>query len=178
MLFRSRVTDATGAVVPNAKVVAKNEDTRFTHEATTNEEGYFLLSFLQLGKYEVTVAVQGFSIVTKKGVLIELNKNTVSNFEIKPSTVQTTVEVVGETPQIETTVGELKHSIDSRMIEAIPLAGRNIISLSEQIPGFQNVQWIGPSNNPTNSTGSRMWTPSRQRFSPTRITGCACRWPT
>lgn len=149
-----RVTDASGGVIPNAKVLVKSEDTGFTREATSSEDGYFLFSFLPLGKYEVTVSVQNFSSVTKKGVLIELNKNTVSNFELKPSTVQTTVEVVGETPQIETTVGELKQSLDTRTIEAIPLAGRNIISLSEQIPGFQNVQWIGSSNNPTNSTGS------------------------
>lgn len=149
-----RVTDATGGVVPGVKITVKNEDTGFTREATTNEEGYFLISFLPLGKYEVTTTMQGFSSVVKKGVLIELNKNTVSNFELKPSAVQSTVEVVGETPQIETTVGELKHSLDTRTIEAIPLAGRNVISLSEQIPGFQNVQWIGSSNNPTNSTGS------------------------
>lgn len=149
-----RVTDATGAVIPNVKVTAKNEDTGFAHEATTNEEGYFLFSFVPLGKYSVHVAVQGFGGVTKKGVLIELNKTTVSNFELKPAAVQSTVEVVGETPQIEITKGELTHSLDSRTIEAIPLAGRNIISLSEQIPGFQNVQWIGSSNNPTNSTGS------------------------
>jgi len=148
------VADATGAMIPNTKVAAKNEDTSFTREVTTNDEGYFLFSFLPLGKYELTVAVQGFGTVTKKGVLVELNKNTLSNFDLKPSSVQSTVEVRGETPQIETTVGELKHSLDARTIEAIPLAGRNIISLSEQFPGFQNVQWIGSSNNPTNSTGS------------------------
>jgi hypothetical protein len=149
-----RVTDATGAVIPSVKVTAKSEETGFTHEATTNEEGYYLISFLPLGKYSLSVSLRGFASVSKRGVLIELNKATVSNFELKPSAVESTVEVTGETPQIETTVGELKHSLDARTIEAIPLAGRNIISLSEQFPGFQNVQWIDSSNNPTNSTGS------------------------
>ena len=52
------------------------------------------------------------------------------------------------------TTGEIKHSLDVKRIEDTPLAGRNFLSLVEQIPGFQNAPWIGSSNNPTNSTGS------------------------
>src|SRR5262249_53578493 len=77
-----------------------------------------------------------------------------SDFELKPSAVSSSVEVSGETPLIELTAGELKHSIDAKQIESIPLAGRNVISLAEEIPGFANVTWVTSSNNPTNSTGS------------------------
>lgn len=122
--------------------------------ALSNEEGYYLITFLVVGNYTVTVDFAGFKSVHKKDVSVELNKNTVSDFKLEPSAVTSVVEVTGETPQIETTGGEQKHSLDARTIESLPLAGRNIISLSEQIPGFQNVQWIGSSNNPTNSTGS------------------------
>jgi hypothetical protein len=149
-----RVTDASGGVIPNAPVSAKSEQTGFVREVRTNDEGYYLLTFLQVGTYTVTVELQGFKTITKKGVSVELNKNTVSDFKLEPAAITSVVEVTGETPQIETTVGEIKHSLDTRTVESIPLAGRNIISLSEQIPGFQNVQWIGSSNNPTNSTGS------------------------
>lgn len=149
------VLDASGAVVPNAKVTVKNEQTGGVREAATNHEGYYLISFLPIGSYQVSVAVQGFRPVEKKGVVVELNKNTVSDFTLQPSTVTTTLEVTGgEIPLIETTVGELKHSLDAKTIENTPLPGRNFISLIEQIPGFQNAPWIGSSNNPTNSTGS------------------------
>lgn len=149
-----RVTDKSGAVMPGVKVVAKNEETGFTREAVSNEEGYYLMTFLQVGNYTVTVQVQGFKTVTKKAVSVELNKNTVSDFVMEPAAVTSVIEVTGETPQIETTIGELKHSLDNNTIEQIPLSGRNYISLVEQIPGFQNAPWIGSSNNPTNSTGS------------------------
>ena len=43
-----RVLDQSGGVIPNVKVVIKNEETNFTREATTNEDGYFLASFLPL----------------------------------------------------------------------------------------------------------------------------------
>ncbi len=149
------VADSSGGMMPKVKVTAKNEQTGGTREATTNEEGYYLISFLPVGSYQVTVAASGFKTVEKNGVVIELNKNTVSDFVLQPAALATAVEVKGgEIPLIETTVGELKHSLDAQAIENTPLPGRNFISLVEQIPGFQNAAWINSSNNPTNSTGS------------------------
>jgi Carboxypeptidase regulatory-like domain/TonB-dependent Receptor Plug Domain len=148
------VTDATGAVVSSAKVTAKNTETGLAREGATNAEGYFNMPFLPLGVYDVTAEAQGFQKVVKTGVSVELNKNTVSNFKLEISSVGAEVRITGEAPQIETTTGEVKHSLTSKQIEDTPLAGRNFISLVEQIPGFQNAPWIGSSNNPTNSTGS------------------------
>ncbi len=109
---------------------------------------------MPLGSYDVIVDNKGFRKVTKTDVLIELNKTTVSPFQLSVSTVGAEIQITGETPLIETTTGEIKHSLDAKRIEDTPLAGRNFISLVEQIPGFQNAPWIGSSNNPTNSTGS------------------------
>ncbi|MBI3404805.1 MAG: carboxypeptidase regulatory-like domain-containing protein [Acidobacteria bacterium] len=149
------VMDTSKAVMPGVKVTLKSEENGATREATTNDEGFFLFSFVPLGKYSVTATNAGFQVVHKAGVVIELNRTTVSDFELKPSAVSSQVEVTGEAPLIETTAGELKHSLDTKTIESIPLAGRNFISLVEDIPGFQNVSWVdGAANNPTNSTGS------------------------
>src|SRR5262249_57863027 len=124
----------------------------------TNGEGYYLMSFLPLGAYNVTVEAKGFKKTTKTDVQIELNKNTVSNFSLEVSVVGEAVQITGETPQIETTTGEIKHSLDEKRIEDTPLAGRNFISLVEQIPGFQISSFGGDTssgqNNPTNSSGS------------------------
>src|SRR5262245_9913740 len=152
------VTDATSAVVPDIEITAKNTETGLTRAIKTNGEGYYLMSFLPLGTYNVTVETRGFKKVTKTDVLIELNKNTVSNFKLEVSAVGEAVQITGETPQIETTTGEIKHSLDEKRIEDTPLAGRNFISLVEQIPGFQISSFGGDTssgqNNPTNSSGS------------------------
>lgn len=148
------VTDAAGAVVPDIEVIARNNETGLVRTTRTNGEGSYSMPFLPLGNYNVTVDPKGFKKITKTDLVIELNKNTVSNFKLEISAVGEAVQITGETPQIETTTGEIKHSLDSRQIEDTPLAGRNFISLVEQIPGFQNAPWIGSSNNPTNSTGS------------------------
>ncbi len=152
------VTDASGAVVPEIEVTAKNVETGLTRTVKTNGEGYYLMSFLPLGAYNVTVEARGFKKITKTDALVELNKNTVSNFKLEVSAVGEAVEISGETPRIETTTGEIKHSLDEKRIEDTPLAGRNFISLVEQIPGFQVSAFGGDAssgqNNPTNSSGS------------------------
>ncbi len=149
------VSDSSGGIMPKVKITAKNQQTGGTRDAVTNDEGYYLIGFLPVGSYDVSVAAQGFRAVEKKGVVIELNKNTVSDFILTPAALATSVEVRGgETPLIETTTGELKHSLDAQQVSDTPLPGRNFISLVEQIPGFQPVAFNTSSNNPTNSTGS------------------------
>jgi len=152
------VTDVSGAIVSDIEVTAKNGETGLTRTARTNGEGYFLMSFLPLGAYNVTVEVRGFKKITKTDVQVELNKNTVSNFRLEISAVGDAVQITGEVPQIETTTGEIKHSLDEKRIEDTPLAGRNFMSLVEQIPGFQISSFGGDAssgqNNPTNSSGS------------------------
>src|SRR5262245_55213760 len=81
------VTDAAGAVVPGAKVMATNTETGLAREGATNSEGHFNMPFLPLGVYDVTAEAQGFQKVVKTGVSVELNKNTVSNFKLEISSV-------------------------------------------------------------------------------------------
>ncbi len=149
------VTDKSGATAAKAKVTAVNTSTGAVREAVTNDEGYFQISFLPLGTYDVTATLSGFRSVQKKGVLIELNKNTVSDFMLEVAAVATEVEVRGgEMPLIDTTTGEVKSTLNEVLVAGTPLAGRNFISLVEQIPGFQPAAFNTSSNNPTNSTGS------------------------
>src|SRR5438128_12580889 len=82
-----RVTDPTVAVVPNATITARSEQTDLTREAVTNQEGYYSLTFLPVGPYELTVGLKGFQRQVKTGVAVDLNQNTVSNFTLKPSPV-------------------------------------------------------------------------------------------
>jgi hypothetical protein len=152
------VTDSTGAVVPNVEVIAKNVETGAERTTKTNAEGFYNMPFLPLGAYDVIIQAAGFKKITKTGVVIELNKTTVSSFKLEISGIGEAIQVTGETPQIETTTGELKHSLDEKRIEDTPLAGRNFISLVEQIPGFSISSFGGEAssgqNNPTNSSGS------------------------
>ncbi|HWR16459.1 MAG TPA: TonB-dependent receptor [Terriglobales bacterium] len=148
-----RVVDAQGAVIPNTGVSMRGEDTGLVRETKTNAEGFYTFSFVPLGKYSITAKATGFTTVKKTGVLVTLNTTTTSDFSLKPATVAETVEVTGEAPLIETTGSDVKDTFDTRTIQDRPLPSRNIMTLAETVPGFQNNPVSG-QNNPTASSGS------------------------
>src|SRR5437764_15202226 len=87
-------------------------------------------SFFAIGSYKVTVALQGFRSVEKDGVVVELNKNTVSDFVLEPSAVSEKVEVrAGEIPLIDTTGDEVQSSLNELHFEATPLPVHNFITM-------------------------------------------------
>jgi hypothetical protein len=55
-----RVTDATGAAIPGAKVTATQVSTNQVTAQTTNPEGYFTLTYLLPSTYNIEVEAQGF----------------------------------------------------------------------------------------------------------------------
>src|SRR5580704_7742324 len=57
------VKDASGAVVPGAKVVVKNEGVEFERTLTTNNEGYYYAAALPPGLYTVRAEHAGFQSV-------------------------------------------------------------------------------------------------------------------
>ena len=102
-----RISDPSGAVLSKVNVKAVNESTGGVREATTNKDGYFQFNFVPIGTYDLTVSMPGFKTIEQKGVVIELNKNTVSDFVLQLGSVETTVQVSGEVPLIDTTTGEV-----------------------------------------------------------------------
>src|SRR5215467_5358308 len=69
------VHDASGAVVPGAKVVAVNNLTNENSEATSNETGVYVLPVLRPGTYTLTVESAGFSKMSVKGVELAVSAN-------------------------------------------------------------------------------------------------------
>src|SRR5215831_19178803 len=60
------ITDASGAVVPNATVTIRNEDTNDTRTAMTNESGQYRFSLLPPGNYVISAATSGLKSNTQK----------------------------------------------------------------------------------------------------------------
>ncbi|HEY9231632.1 MAG TPA: carboxypeptidase-like regulatory domain-containing protein, partial [Blastocatellia bacterium] len=54
------VTDAQGALIPKAQIVAVNDQTRGEYKTVANDEGSWNLPSLSIGSYTVTITAQGF----------------------------------------------------------------------------------------------------------------------
>ena len=75
--FRStlsgRVMDSSGAAIPNAKIVATNNDTGARSEATTSDTGEYSLPFLAPGNYKLTAEVPSFKQYVQERIQIGTN---------------------------------------------------------------------------------------------------------
>ena len=64
------MTDAQGAVIPGADIVAKNNATSAESRAVSSESGAFAIPALNAGTYTVTVTLMGFKTVVLNDVVL------------------------------------------------------------------------------------------------------------
>ncbi len=130
------ITDASGAVVPNAKVTALNTATGIAADTTTDRSGYYI--FPQLapgGPYSVTVSAAGFQSFASSGLVLDANANREVNAALKIGAEAQTVEVVANAVQVETSNTQLEQVATAAQLESIPLEGRDPAGLQKLEPG-------------------------------------------
>jgi protocatechuate 3,4-dioxygenase beta subunit len=64
------VSDSNGALVPTAKVIIKDMETGKTQEATTSDEGFYRISGLAPGRYELSVEKEGYKKSVAESVTV------------------------------------------------------------------------------------------------------------
>src|SRR3954464_9559362 len=97
-----QVVDQHGASIPNAKVRAIQRATNEVTSATTNQEGYYSLNYLQPGVFDLEAEATGFS--TQKHANLTLLVAQKLDFPIKLEVGKVGVEitVVAESATLET----------------------------------------------------------------------------
>ena len=68
------VTDASGAVIPNANVTVTNVDTGEAKILTTNEAGDYTAPLLKPGNYRVTVSAAAFNKEATSGIVLNADQ--------------------------------------------------------------------------------------------------------
>src|SRR2546426_6690400 len=151
--LKGTVTDANGAVIPGAEIVLHNLDTGQERTLKTNSEGFYLASFVPLGRYTVSASQKGFA-KAQETIEVTLNQTRVVDFTIKPIGVSEAVIVTSEATPINTTNQQIAQSLTTQEIQDKPIANQtNFLTLAETFTGFQENPNSG-QNNPTLSSGS------------------------
>jgi hypothetical protein len=88
------LTDPSGAVVTNATVTLKNNQTGSTQSHPSNAQGVYRFSLLAPGSYTVSVSSTGFETVTQT-TNVTVGQTTQANIQMAISGSATTVEVQG-----------------------------------------------------------------------------------
>src|SRR6202795_2333370 len=129
------VTDSTGAAVPAARVVAKNQATGVESSTQTDNSGAYSFPSLPIGIYRIEVTASSF----EKSVLADLRLDVATvitqNIQLKVGEVSESVLITAETALVETATTSLGQVIDEKTVQEIPLNGRHFVDLSLLTPG-------------------------------------------
>lgn len=130
-----RVTDASGAAVPGAKVTAKSLDTNIATSSVCNAEGGFQLNYLQPGPYKISVEMAGFKTAARDSVGVRVGDRLALDFTLEVGAVSDTVNITTEAPLLDTTSANAGMVIDGKRAAELPVVGGNAFYLSRLAPG-------------------------------------------
>jgi len=153
-----RVSDASGAVVPNADLRATNAATGVTAATRTNESGNYAAPYLVPGLYTVTAETTGFKKFVRDNVQVRVNDVVELNIQMAVGDVTEAVQVTAETPLLSTTEASLGQVIDRRRITELPLFAGNALDLVHLAPGTVNATDMRLRKAPFNSAPSQFST--------------------
>ncbi len=160
------VRDASGAVIPDAKVTLRNSATKLDLVTTTNSAGAYGFPSVQPGNYELRVSKQGFNAAVESDVTVVVNQIATYDVTMKTGSVTETVTVQATTNEVETTSAELGVAIVKAEVNDLPLNGRNFTQLLTLTPGVSN---INVSQNSATSGG--VWSNPIGTFSYPSVNG-------
>ena len=133
------VSDPSGASIANAKVSATDISTNITHRAVSDKSGVYVLTLLPPASYTVTVESPGFRKVVQSGVVLQVNQEAKIDFKLEVGQQTETVEVTGQPPLLQTEASSLGTVVNEKLVNELPLNGRNFIQLATVSPGVNGV---------------------------------------
>jgi outer membrane receptor protein involved in Fe transport len=146
------VTDASGGVVPNAKVTITEVNTGVGRTSQTNESGNYTFPDLAPGNYTVEVEVSGFKKERRANVVVEVNSSTRVDLQLQTGNVSESVEVVATTPLLQTDRADTGVKFDAVQTANFPVGtNRNFQSILNAVPGttpatFQHSQFFNAAS--------------------------------
>ncbi len=136
------VTDATGAVIPNATITVTDVAKGTSVSAQSNGSGEFAVDHLIPDTYDVKVAAAGFKGYSTTG--LHLFADTAAKIDASLTTggADQTVEVSADSvPQLKTDRADVSTIFNSREIVDLPIPDRNFTNLQLLLPGAQALGW-------------------------------------
>ncbi|HEX4164550.1 MAG TPA: carboxypeptidase regulatory-like domain-containing protein [Bryobacteraceae bacterium] len=133
------VTDASGAVVPNAAITIHNTDTNTdVRVLAASESGTYTATNLQPGNYTVIVKAPGFETATAQGVDVHVAEKRTVNVQIKTGAVTENVTVQESSNPVETSSAAQAGTITGNQVRSLALNNRNFEQLVLLQPGVTN----------------------------------------
>lgn len=142
------VTDASGSVIPGAKVVLTDQATKVSRTTTTNRDGSFNFIAINPSTYTLTVSSNGFATWEEKGIVLNQSESrTVPAIRLKVGSVSQVLTVTAESLPVPVTTGASSDTLNNTMVSQLAVQGRDAAELIKLMPGMainsglSNTEW-------------------------------------
>jgi hypothetical protein len=143
------VKDQNGALVAGAQIVVTQKGTNIRREAVSNGDGFFVITNLPAGAYELQAQATGFVAKIISSIDLEVGQ-TVSLAVPLGVTVKETVTLVPNNYElVNTTTAVVDSVIHDSEIDNLPLNGRNFLELALLVPGNSPAPNFDPTKSNT-----------------------------
>jgi hypothetical protein len=129
------VTDPQGAAIAEAKVTVTNTGTNVSRTTTTDNTGAYQVLDLPIGMYSVTLQVQGFSKIVTNTQELTINQSLRIDLHPRVGSSSEVVNVESEAAQVETLNPTVGGTVTGKVIQDLPLNGRETLDLALTQPG-------------------------------------------
>ena len=138
------VFDPQRAGIPGATVTVTNLATNVARTTQTDSEGNFVITPIDPGNYRVTAEIAGFQTAVREGLTLTVGQAARVELTLNLGGLSTEVQVVAETPTLNTESATLSQVITNEQIVDLPLNGRGFYELARLTSG---VALLPPTGN-------------------------------
>ena len=149
--LNGRVADASGAVIPSAKVTLVLQSTEAERNVVTDSSGHYQFSQLTPGRYTLSVGAPGFATAERPNIDLLVSQPATVNVALVPATATQKVTVIaGTQATLNTTDATLGNAFNENQVQSLPLDQRNVPDLLSLQPG---VTFLGRSDDVNGTQG-------------------------
>lgn len=146
------ITDASGAVLSNAKVTAHNEATGQDRSVTTSQSGSYTIPNLPTGNYTIKVEAEGFSTAVQQNTHVDPNIGARYDTQLATGEASTSITVQANANALQTESASVGQLVTTQQVKGIQLNGRNPQYLAQLEPGvMRNAAMASFNFSPDNS---------------------------
>ncbi len=143
-----RVTDTSGAVLPQAALLLRSEEKGFELHTTTDDHGEFLFSWLSPGTYTLTAELIGFSSTKLSGIRLDSFQKLEVPVVLQVGSLQTEVTVTSTSSVVDTASPVVHAALPQKAIAELPVmtgtASRAVLAqLQLMFPGASSRNFTG-----------------------------------
>jgi hypothetical protein len=142
--------DPSGAIIQGGKVKVVNIALKAEYESTSDSRGFYSFPALPVGRYDLTIEVDGFQPQMKTNIAVDADAAVMldATLEVGRQTEAVTIHAAEADvqTQVDTVATHLGEVVTDTQMQAIPLNGRSYTDLLAIQPGVSPVTTLTPTS--------------------------------